>query len=162
MQGELARLAANLSANTARGLRAPPRDSQALWFSLTGRNWNSVVLVPADAEGSTAPLATSLASVGKWLGEGLVTAITEEPLDRDCANRIATILESTKFGGGKTIELVVSIPPVVVDPVGLAVTQAADAVILCIQKGRTRLAAARRSIELIGRDRIAGCFLSCA
>jgi len=30
-------------------------------------------------------------------------------------------------------------------------------VVLCIEKGRSRLASVRRTIELIGRDRIRGC-----
>jgi len=32
-------------------------------------------------------------------------------------------------------------------------------VVLCIERGRTRLADVRRTVELVGRDRIGGCFL---
>jgi hypothetical protein len=56
-------------------------------------------------------------------------------------------------------QVVVAIQPVVVEPLGVAIAQAADAVVLCVELGRTRLKAARRTIELIGRERIAGCFL---
>jgi hypothetical protein len=55
--------------------------------------------------------------------------------------------------------LVISIPPVVNEPLGLAVAQSADAVLLTFDLGKTRLSEARRTIELIGRDRIIGCFI---
>jgi hypothetical protein len=58
-----------------------------------------------------------------------------------------------------TAQVVVAVQPVVDQPLGIAVAHAADAVVLCVEMGRTRLASARRTIELIGRDRIIGCFL---
>jgi hypothetical protein len=54
---------------------------------------------------------------------------------------------------------VIAISSVITEPLGLGATAAADAVIVCIERGRTRLADARRTIELVGRDRIAGCYL---
>lgn len=56
-------------------------------------------------------------------------------------------------------QVVVAIQPVVVEPLGVAIAQAADAVILCLELGKTRIDAARRTMELIGPDRIAGAFL---
>jgi hypothetical protein len=53
-------------------------------------------------------------------------------------------------------QVILAIQPVVVEPLGVAIAQAADAVILCVEIGRTRLQAARRTIDLIGADRIAG------
>lgn len=55
--------------------------------------------------------------------------------------------------------LIISIPPVVSEPLGLATTASADLVLICIALGQTRLANARRTVELIGRERVAGCFL---
>lgn len=56
-------------------------------------------------------------------------------------------------------QLVVAIQPVVVEPLGVAIAQAADSVILCVELGKTRVGAARRTLELIGPDRVAGAFL---
>lgn len=56
-------------------------------------------------------------------------------------------------------QVVVAIQPVVVEPLGVAIAQAADAVILCLELGKTRIESARRTMELIGPDRIAGAFL---
>ncbi len=54
---------------------------------------------------------------------------------------------------------IIAIQPVVDEPLGVAIAQAADAVVLCIEVGITRMKAARRTIELIGPDRIIGVFL---
>jgi len=58
---------------------------------------------------------------------------------------------------GPTGKVIAAIPPVITEPLGLAITQAADSVVLCIEIGRTRMSAARRTIDLVGRARIAGC-----
>ena len=55
--------------------------------------------------------------------------------------------------------LIISVPAVVSEPLGLATTQAADLVFICIELGRTRIENARRTLKLIGTERVAGCFL---
>jgi hypothetical protein len=60
---------------------------------------------------------------------------------------------------GPAAQLVVAIQPVVVEPLGVAIAQAADTVILCVELGKTRLESARRTVELIGPDRVIGAFL---
>jgi hypothetical protein len=55
--------------------------------------------------------------------------------------------------------IITALPPVVADPLGLKIVAATDIVVICIEMGRTRLAAVRRTIELVGRERIAGCLL---
>ena len=54
---------------------------------------------------------------------------------------------------------IIAIQPVVDDPLGVAVAQAADAVVLCVEVGRTRMPNARRTIELIGAERVIGVVL---
>ncbi|TMA71634.1 MAG: CpsD/CapB family tyrosine-protein kinase [Deltaproteobacteria bacterium] len=51
------------------------------------------------------------------------------------------------------------LPPVVRNPLALKVATAADVVVICVEIGKTRLSAVRRTIELIGRDHVAGCVL---
>jgi len=62
-------------------------------------------------------------------------------------------------GSGGAEQLVVSIPSVVAEPLGVAAAREADLVVLCLELGLTSLAGARQTIELIGLDRIAGCLL---
>jgi hypothetical protein len=55
--------------------------------------------------------------------------------------------------------VIVSIQPVVVEPLGVAIAHAADAVVLCVRMGATRMKAARRTLELVGPERVIGAFL---
>jgi hypothetical protein len=144
---------------------AAGRDYQQLWFTLARKQWRSLVLVPADEGGSAAAIAASLAEVGRRLRQTPVTfLIMADPLDFESAGKVIAALDLTRQGGeplavATTGKVIVAIQPVVVEPLGLAVTGAADAVVLCVDLGRTRLAAARRTIELVGRERIAGSVL---
>jgi hypothetical protein len=54
---------------------------------------------------------------------------------------------------------IIAIRPIADEPLGVAIAQAADAVVLCIEMGAHRMKAARRTIELIGPERIIGAFL---
>ena len=55
--------------------------------------------------------------------------------------------------------VIIAVQPVTDEPLGLAVTRAVDEVVLCVEKGSARLGPARRALELIGRERVAGCLL---
>lgn len=55
--------------------------------------------------------------------------------------------------------IIISIPPVVTEPLGLTAAQEADAVVLAVSMNHSRLPEVKRAIELVGRNRITGCFL---
>jgi hypothetical protein len=140
------------------------RIHQALWFTIARKPWNSVVLVPADEGISTASIAMGIADVGRRLRNAPVTAMVADQFDYAFAAQLAPRVaaagaQARARSDGPQNRVIVSIPPVTVDPLGVAVAQAADATILCIAMGRSRLAAVQRTIQLIGRDCIAGCFL---
>lgn len=159
------RLAIELRAGRELSLQTPSREIQELWFGLARIRWNNLVLVPADEGESAAALATSLADVGRRLRSSPVSfLILADPIDYASAGKIiATVAAAGKGDSGPSVEpaskVITAIQPVVAEPLGLAITAAADAVVVCIQVGRTRLAAVRRTIELIGRERIAGALL---
>jgi hypothetical protein len=142
----------------------PGNEVKELWFALARRYWTSVVLVPASPDGSAADLARSLAEVGSLLRDRAVNTIVAEPLSYEAAARIAETVAATgqvskAHPVATPIQVIVAIQPVIEEPLGVAVAHAADATVLCIEVGRTRLAEVRRTIDLIGQERIAGCFL---
>ena len=141
---------------------APGREYQELWFALSREAWRTVVLVPADPGVSAVYIAGALGDVARWLREPPATIITmSDPLDYVTAIQLSPRVSPDEQGGpgreASASKIIVAVQPVVVEPLGLAVTRAADAVVLCIEKGHSRLASARRTIELIGRERIRGC-----
>ncbi len=93
--------------------------------------------------------------------EGISARPATNSLDYASAVQIVASAASTgqAIARPATGKVIIAVQPVVVEPLGLAVTQAADAAIVCVEMGRTHLASARRTIELVGRERIAGCLL---
>jgi hypothetical protein len=172
---------------TAPGLEA--RELLELWIRLAKGKWASLVIVPADVEGSSAALAKSLADIGQRLSFVPVTAIAVTSLEYGSALALADLQQHLERrapvpavvdvtppaapapappGPPASTEalalnpgarLVISIPPVLTEPLGLPAAQQADVVLVTIHLGRTPMGAVRRTLELIGRDRVAGCVL---
>jgi hypothetical protein len=138
-------------------------DYQTLWFTLSRMPWRSLVVVPVDPDGSAAGVATALADVGRRLSPGPVTfLLMTGSIDYPSAEKFVSAVTTrapAEAGAGVPPRVIVSVPPVVTNPLALAVTGAADAVALCVTRGRTRIPAAERTIHLIGKDRLAGCIL---
>ncbi len=143
--------------------RAQQIDFQGLWFTLARKRWNSLVLVPADEGDSAAGIATALADVGRRLRNTPVTfLVMAGSIDYASAGRFVAAVAGNSgqdAGGPPSSRVIVAVPSVISEPLALAVTDAADAVALYVRKGSTRLKAAARTIELVGRDRIVGCVL---
>jgi len=55
--------------------------------------------------------------------------------------------------------LIISVPPVVTEPLGLAAAEEADAVLLAVRMNHSTMGDVKRTIQLVGRHRITGCFL---
>ena len=218
------RSAAPRNGEVARSLRASTaHDYLELWINLARREWGSLVIVPADRDGSTAEIANALADIGQRLSFGPVTAITVTSLEYGSALALADLQQhlererrrwnrtipvenagaqadppeaagQSPSGGAPTAgphptgaagpdstprrpsaadgangtealmlvppaRLIISVPPVVAEPLGLAAAEEADAVVLAVRMNHSRLPEVRRTIHLVGRERLAGCFL---
>jgi hypothetical protein len=207
-------------------LRASPgelgHDYLELWFSLARQDWGSLIVIPADRDGSTADIANTLASIGQRLSYGPVTAITVTTLEYGSALALADLQQHVKRQrrlGGRTVQrvntppeagaaaripvsdpprrndaaqpapaaphpltadpgpavdgvngnealmvipparLIISVPPVVSEPLALTAAEEADAVVLAVRLNRSPMAEVKRSIKLVGRERISGCLL---
>lgn len=140
----------------------PSRGYEDLWRSLAPRPWGLVAVVPAGQGGSTVELATALAEAGKRLG-ARVAAIAAPQLDphaaRDLRGAVAARTSAAAPEAVASARIVASVPPVLDDPHALAVARAADLVLVSVERGKTRSVDARRTIDLVGRDRVAGCLL---
>jgi hypothetical protein len=144
--------------------RALESHYQSLWFTLIRSHWHSLVLVPADEGDSAAGIATALADVGRRLRRTPVTfLIMAGSIDYASAGKF---LSAVAGSGGEASDgppasrVIIAVPPVIVEPLALAVTDAADAVALYVRKGHTHSEAASRTIELVGRERFMGCVLA--
>lgn len=146
---------------TLRPVEPPTKETQQIWFMLAKSRWKSLALIPADEGGSTAALAASLAEVGRQLREGAVTALQLPRLDYITAAGIADAIAAAGRGEGvpENLQVIIALPPVLDDPLGVAIAHAADAAVLCVEMGKSRIKSARKTIELVGRERFVGSVL---
>lgn len=205
------------SGATGTGAANRAHDYIELWISLSRREWNSLVIIPADSDGTAAEIARGLASIGQRLSYGQVTAITVDRLEYGSALALADLqqhvrregrlgpqdtagpaaspepvaasaprdeppaparpavavapeaesipdAEEPASGDGALAlfppaRLIISVPPVVTEPLSLTATQNADAVVLAVRLNHSRVSDVRRTVELVGRERIRGCLL---
>jgi hypothetical protein len=171
------------------------REFVELWIKLSRSGWSSIVLVPADPGGNTAPLARALAETGQRLSFFQVTAVTLSALEFGSALALADLAQHAQreqrrrqaaamaaaaaasdsptpapdpAGSAPRTEalavtpptqLLISIPSVIAEPLGIPAAQQADAVVVTVRVGHTLTAQVKRTVDLVGRERVAGCVL---
>jgi len=135
----------------------PSLSMQQLWFSLQRREWSSLVIIPADRDMSVMDFGRPLYEVGRLaLGEKLRLV---DARDIKLTRTAGLILEMmgggpTRVSGGRTLVMIES---VLSHPSGIPVALAADAALLCVELGRTSIAAARETLRIVGAQRFLGC-----
>lgn len=162
----------------------PSRELQELWFATRRRDWKSLVVVPASPGSPILHIATALGEVGGAIRMSPVQVVNAEGMDLDQIARLVLDISGetqpegsadskasawTSGSGGwdppagrgapAARATIIAIEAVAENPLNLPLALAADAVLLCVAIGRTRLDDARHTVELIGRDRIVGTVL---
>ncbi|SRR6266849_4518348 len=142
----------------------PPLELQQLWFLTLRWEWSSLVLVPADSKGSVLRIAKALAQVGNRHG-GRAAVRTDGTghssggeLVEDITGQF-TVQTPTPGGERWKQRTIIALDPVVTDPAGVPVAAAADAALLFVELGKTNIAEAQRTVQLIGHDHFRGCIL---
>ena len=145
--------------------RVPALEShyQELWFALARSRWSSLAVVPADSGYSAAGVVAKLADVGRRLRNTPVTfLVMAGEIEFPSAGKfVSAVGRNDALAGDEPspARVVIAVPSVIVEPLALAVTEAADAVVLYVRNGVTHRKSVARTIELVGRERILGCVL---
>jgi hypothetical protein len=165
----------------------PSRALQELWFATRRREWKSLVVVPASPGSSALHIAQALGEVGGAIRMSPVQVVNAEGMDLDGIATMVldiSVLDEPELkkpepkgsvwtsgsggwdspanvarGAPAPRAIIIAIEAVAENPLILPLALAADAVLLCVEMGRTRLEDARHTVELIGRDRIIGTVL---
>jgi hypothetical protein len=166
---------------------APRREVQELWFSLARTPWSSLVFVPGDEGISADALALEFADFGGRIRGAPVTAIVAESVDYQSARMLAELqtqlradlrdgrppspatapqpepvgapADGKRPGETRPGGVVIALQPLVREPLGVNIALHADLVLLCVAMRKTRMSAARRTLELVGADRVGGVLL---
>lgn len=134
-------------------LGIPSAELQQLWFACMRKEWSSLVVIPAASGQSANRVARALVDVGTLLRVAQVKLIQAEGMNLGATSRLIVEMTTQVGDGGLAV---VSIDPVLDNQAGIPVALAADAALLCVRLGETDLSAARRTVEMIGRDRFLG------
>jgi hypothetical protein len=146
-----------------------------VWLQLRGE-WSWVVMMPAEPDWSTGELAQALSQAGARLSVYPVEFIEATDLDLDSSSRLIARLgisatAESRFSSpdGQPVapnshappitKTVVALESPLANPLTLPIALAADGVVLCVRRGRDRIASVRRTIQAIGADRILCCLL---
>lgn len=137
-----------------RPLKLDSIEIQRLWFALVKRPWRSLVLAAANPGGNSWEIAEALAEVGQlhW-GTTIKLMDAEGAALTESAALVAEM--TTCAAAGKPV--FVAVGSLVENLAGVPLAHAADAVVLCVTLGTADFSSARRSVELIGADKILGC-----
>lgn len=106
------------------------------------------------AEASQAPRAIEVRAEevdGELVGSEEAPELDQQPAPTEPSAGLMPVSPAARF--------IIAVPCILSEPLGLAATQGADAVVVLVERGLTRTPDVRRIVEQVGRDRIAGCFL---
>jgi len=128
------------------------RDLQMMWVSLVQRPWSSLVVVPTEAPASARAAAGALSEIGGFHDLGQIETMDAVGASSGEGLRLARYL-GERIALGKRV--VVLVDPISQSMAAFPLVTAAERALLVVRYG-TSLAAARTTVELVGRDKILG------
>jgi hypothetical protein len=134
-----------------------PYAVEELWYLLLSRRWSCLVLVSPHRTPKTLRLARDLAEFGARHRRRAIEIIDALELDMDRASTIARRIEAK--GDLRRLDesrFIVALESPTANPSAIEVLNAADAVVLLVEKGVTAIPEARRVVEIVGRQRLVG------
>jgi hypothetical protein len=138
---------------TEPALPVPGRDWQQLWFAALQHPWSSLVIVPAQPNLSALPAARALVAVGRLYHQRSVHLLEAERTDPAATGFVISSAKN-RVAAGEQVIIAVDSP--LSHPVAIPLARAADAALLLVPLGRTRLSWARNTIDYIGRQHFIG------
>jgi hypothetical protein len=130
-----------------------PSDIQRLWFATQGKPWSVMAVVPSLAGASAARVAEALAHVGTQARGRKVRFLNAQ--DADLPKAAATIEEAVASSQDYCATIVAVGDPVT-SPAAIPIGIAADALLLCVELGETRLRSAKETVDCFGHGRFLG------
>ncbi|MBS2031477.1 MAG: hypothetical protein JST54_26485 [Deltaproteobacteria bacterium] len=129
---------------------------QELWYALQARSWLSLAIVPSHPGSGSRELARALTEVGSALRGEPVHLFDAEHSDSDA---VVKLMVDVRAYTRDNERVVIALDPPVINPTAISLIRAADAALLTIERGRADLRSARKTIELVGPDRLVGSVL---
>jgi hypothetical protein len=133
---------------------APSSTLLHLWAMLNQRSrWSSLVVVPSHESGSGMQVVQAILEVANKQSSTPVHFLDAEGLEIGAAQHVVAEMMAYVEQGDRVVVLLDS---VVANPVGLEVALAAERALLCVSLGTSDYTSARRTLDLIGKERFLG------
>ncbi|WP_375769478.1 hypothetical protein [Archangium gephyra] len=133
---------------------APSSTLLHLWAMLNQRGrWSSLVVVPSHESGSGLQVVQAIIEVASKQSSTPVHFLDAEGLELGAAQHVVAEMMAYVEQGDRVVVLLDS---VVANPVGLEVALAAERALLCVSLGTSDYTSARRTLDLIGKERFLG------
>lgn len=143
-----------------------------LWVQLR-MDWSSLAIVPSEPGCSTAGLARALCQVGTRLSVHPIEFLEANELDLESSSRLIARLGAAGQIAGPTddpafsasswampiTKTIVAVESPLANPLAVPISLAADGIVLCVRRGRDRIASVRDTIAALGLERILCCVL---
>lgn len=164
-----------MKSSDANKKRSRKNDSAAamreLWFAITRRPWQTLVIIPAHEGGSALSLAYELVEAGSALRRRPIELISAEGMDLTTTSgwlfdaisgsvRPRALEADAGTVQPERFERIVVLESVASNSMSVPVAKAADAVLLVVEQGVSNLSNARATVAAIGRDRFVGCAMT--
>lgn len=126
---------------------------QKLWLATQRRTWRSLAVMAASKSVDTLPIAEMLAQIA-WCYRGQPSCVFDL---RDVSLRLAEYQVREAHAQVESgTRVLVALRSIGENPTAALIAREVDAVVLCVQLGKTELKAAENAIDEIGRDRVIG------
>jgi len=129
----------------------PEGDWQHLWFSLQSTQWSALAVLPADCGINVQGVAEALVNVGQKSGAADVTLVNGIGVPFNDIQGLVEVIERNKRHG---TQVIVACDHLEDSPATLALTRAASGALLVVRLGQSRIAAVRKTVEAVGRERV--------
>ncbi len=138
--------------------------AHGLWFAVQTRPWTSLAVLPAGPGESALEVANALYDVGALVSGGPMRlldarSVTLATSASFIVNMSSLVSSPGERRSGGTQRAVVVLSSVIEQLACVPVALAADAVVLTVTLGKTLLSDARRTLELVGKERVLGTIL---
>lgn len=138
--------------------QSSPSGVAALFHAVVAQDWLSLAVVSAEGGERAWWLVQALEQIGAQ-GPRPLRTLNVLGVTVARAAAMAHALTPGKLRAGAPQRYLVATDSPVLNPASLEVVMACDAVLLLLEEGRSRIPAARRLVDLIGRERLMGAVL---
>lgn len=132
---------------------AGPEDWPPVWFSFAQHRWNSLVLVPAHPDVSVLAVSRALADAGRTYDEPSISLIEAEHV---APAKVQGILAELRDRSDLDQRTIIAVASPLHDNSAVPIIRGCDVAVLVVPLGDTSLAAARRTLAVVGRGAFLG------